>query len=329
MRLHLRAGRLRLTGFQVNNGVAAGAVLRRGGTLEAVHTAGEQRIQLANLTGGVEGHGHTHREGAFNAEVLPAGVTYVLTVVVAQAQNHALGALVEGVGFPGHALAVLFVGFVLLAGGHAEGANALVEGGLELFEGAGRVFLCDGVNERSERAGQVGLGFRAGGGNQPVQRGAVDGFQARGRKRNRAAAGVFSLFFAVFLAVFTVVFVQLSVVCRAMRKKQLRARKRQQAPPLVGCGAGRLGVRQARQSAGGGIESVRGSLRGERLFLRCAVHRCAVLLCVLLLGVFGAHRVHRFLNEGAAKLRHEGTQGGGAAHAGDGHVRGVADRVGG
>ena len=59
------------------------------------------------------------------------------------------------------------------------------------------------------------------------------------------------------------------------------------------------------------------------------MHRCAVLLCVLLLGVFGAHCVHRFLNEGAAKLRHEGTQGGGAAHAGDGHVRGVADRVGG
>ena len=243
MRLHLRAGRLRLTGFQVNDGVAAGAVLRRGGTLEAVHTTGEQRIQLADLTGGVEGHWHTHREGAFNTEVLPAGVTHVLTVVVAQAQNHALGALVEGVGFPGHALAVLFVGFVLLAGGHAEGANALVEGGLELFEGAGRVLFGDGVNERAERAGQVGLGFRTGGGNQPVQRGAVNGFQARGRKRNRAAAGVFGRVFSLFFAVFTVVFVQLSVVCQAVRKEQLRARKRQQAPPLVGCGAGRLGVR--------------------------------------------------------------------------------------
>ena len=170
MRLHLRPGRLRLAGFQVNNGVAAGTVLRRGGTLEAVHATGEQRIQLANFTGGVEGHGHTHREGAFNAEVLPAGITHVLTVVVAQAQNHALGALVEGAGFPRHALAVLFVGFVILAGGHAEGANALVEGGLELFEGAGRVLLGDGVNERAERAGQVGLGFRTGGGNQPVQR---------------------------------------------------------------------------------------------------------------------------------------------------------------
>ena len=197
---------------------------------------------------------------------------------------------------------------------------------MELFEGAGRVLLGDGVNERAEGAGQVGLGLGTGGGNQPVQRGAVNGFQARGRERDGAAARVFGLFFAVF---FTVVFVQLSVVCRAVRKEQLRAGKRQQAPPLVGCGAGCLGVRQARQSAGGGIESVRGSLRGERLFLRCVVHRCAVLLCVLLLSVFGAHRVHRFLNEGAAKLRHEGTQGSGAAHTGDGHVRGVADRVGG
>ena len=178
MRLHLRPGRLRLAGFQVNDGVAAGAILRRGGAFEAVHAAGEQCIQLADFTGGVEGHGHTHREGAFNTEVLPAGVTHVLTVVVAQAQNHALGALVEGVGFPGHALAVLFVGFVLLAGGHAEGANALVEGGLELFEGAGRVLFGDGVDERAEGAGQVGLGFCAGGGNQPVQRGAVNGFQA-------------------------------------------------------------------------------------------------------------------------------------------------------
>ena len=104
----------------------------------------------------------------------------MLTVVVAQAQNHALGALVEGVGFPGHALAVLFVGLVLLAGGHAEGANALVEGGLELFEGAGRVLFGDGVDERAEGAGQVGLGFCTGGRNQPVQRGAVNGFQARG-----------------------------------------------------------------------------------------------------------------------------------------------------
>ena len=250
----------------------------------------------------------------------------MLTVVVAQAQNHTLGALVEGVGFPGHALAVLFVGFILPAGGHAEGANALVEGGLELFEGAGRVLLGDGVNERAERAGQVGLGLGTGGGNQPVQRGAVDGFQARGRERNGAATGAFC---RVFGRLFAVVFVQLSVVCRAVRKEQLRAGKRQQAPPFVGGGTGCLGVRQARQGAGGGIESVRGSLRGERVFLRCAVHRCAVLLCVLLLGVFGAHRVHRFLNEGAAKLRHEGTQGSGAAHTGDGHVRGVADRVGG
>ena len=101
---------------------------------------------------------------------------------------------------------------------------------MEFFEGAGRVLLGNGVNERAEGAGQVGLGFGTGGGNQPVQRGAVDGFQARGRKRNRAAAGVFggvfSLFFAVFFAVFTVVFVQLSVICRAVGKKQLRARKR-------------------------------------------------------------------------------------------------------
>ncbi|CNJ60316.1 Uncharacterised protein [Mycobacterium tuberculosis] len=94
----------------------------------------------------------------------------MLTVVVAQAQNHALGALVEGVGLPGHALAVFFVGFVLLAGGHAEGANALVEGGLELFEGTGRVLLGDGVHERTERAGQVRLRFGTGGGDQPVQR---------------------------------------------------------------------------------------------------------------------------------------------------------------
>ena len=200
---------------------------------------------------------------------------------------------------------------------------------MELFESAGRVLLGNGVNERTEGAGQIGLGFRAGGGNQPVQWGAVDGFQARGRKRNRAAARVFGRVFSLFFAVFTAVFVQLSVICRAVRKEQLRARKRQQTPPLVGSGAGRLSVRQARQSAGGGVESVRGSLRGERLFLRCVVHLRAVLLCVLLLGVFGTHRVHRFLNEGAAKLRHEGTQGRGAAHAGDGHVRGVADRVGG
>ena len=102
----------------------------------------------------------------------------MLTVVVAQAQNHALGTLVQGVGFPGHALAVLFVGLILLAGGHAEGANALVEGGLELFEGAGRVLLGDGVDERAEGSGQVGLGFCAGGGNQPVQRGAMNGLQA-------------------------------------------------------------------------------------------------------------------------------------------------------
>ena len=191
---------------------------------------------------------------------------------------------------------------------------------MELFEGAGRVLLGDGVHKRAEGAGQVGLGLGTGGGNQPVQRGAVNGFQARGRERNGAATGVFCW---VFGRLFAVVFVQLSVVCRAVRKEQLRARKRQQAPPLVGCGTGRLRIRQARQSAGGGIESVCGSLRGERLFLRCVVHRCAIL------SVFGAHRVHRFLNEGAAKLRHEGTQGGGAAHAGDGHVRGVADRVGG
>ena len=124
---------------------------------------------------------------------------------------------------------------------------------MELFEGAGRVLLGDGVNERSEGAGQVGLGFRAGGGNQPVQRGAVNGFQTRGRKRNRAAAGTFCRVFSLFFAVFTVVFVQLSVVCQAVRKEQLRARKRQQAPPLVGCGTGRLHIRQARQSAGGGI----------------------------------------------------------------------------
>ena len=249
----------------------------------------------------------------------------MLTVVVAQAQNHALGAFVEGVGLPGHALAVFFVGFVVLAGGHAEGANALVEGGLELFEGAGRVLFGDSVNERTERAGQVGLSFGTGCRNQPVQRGVVNGFQSRGRERNGAAAGIFGLLFAVFAVVFT----RLGVVCGAVRKERFRARKRQQAPPFVGCGAGRLGVRQARQSAGGGIESVRGSLRGERLFLRCVVHRRAVLLCVLLLGVFGTHRIHRFLNEGAAKLRHKGTQSGGAAHAGDGHVRGVADRVGG
>ena len=73
----------------------------------------------------------------------------------------------------------------------------------------------------------------------------MDGFQARGRKRNRAAAGGLGLLFAVF---FAVVFVQLSVVqlsvaCRAVRKEQLRARKRQQAPPLVGCGTGRLRIR--------------------------------------------------------------------------------------
>ena len=136
----------------------------------------------------------------------------MLTVVVAQAQNHALGALVEGVGFPGHALAVLFVGFIVLSGGNAEGANALVEGGLELFEGAGRVLLGDGVNERAEGTGQVGLGFRAGGRNQPIQRGAVNGFQARGRERNGAAAWVFGRLFGV-------VFGQLSVVCRAVRKE--------------------------------------------------------------------------------------------------------------
>ena len=195
---------------------------------------------------------------------------------------------------------------------------------MELFEGAGRVLLGNGVNERAEGAGQIGLGFRAGGGNQPVQRGAVDGFQARGRKRNRAAARVFGRVFSLFFAMFfAVVFVQLSVICRAVRKEQLRARKRQQAPPVVGCGAGRLGVRQARQSAGGSIESVCGSLRGESLFLRCVVHRRAIL------SVFGTHRVHRFLNEGAAKLRHQGTQGRGAAHAGDGYVRRVADSVGG
>ena len=115
----------------------------------------------------------------------------------------------------------------------------------------------------------------------------------------------------------------LSVLCRAVRKEQLRTRKRQQTPPLVGSGAGCLRIRQARQSAGGGIESVRGSFRAERIFLRCVVHRRAVL------SVFGTHGVQRLLNEGAAKLRHQGTQGGGAAHAGDGHVRGVADRVGG
>ena len=191
----------------------------------------------------------------------------MLTVVVAQAQNHALGALVEGVGFPGYALAVFFVGFVVLAGGHAEGANALVEGGLELFEGAGRVLLGDSVNERAEGAGQVGLGLGTGGGNQPVQRGAVNGFQARGRERNGAAAGVFGR-----------LFVRLGVVCRAVRKEQLRARQRQQAPPFVGRGAGCLRIRQARQSAGGGIESVRGSLRGERVFLRQVSSLRAVLL---------------------------------------------------
>ena len=123
-------------------------------------------------------------------------------------------------------------------------------------------------------------------------------------------------------AVFAVIFV-LSVVCRAVRKEQLRARKWQQTPPLIGCGAGCLRIRQARQSAGGGIESVRGSLRGEYLFLRHASSLRAVL------SVFGTHGVQRLLNEGAAKLRHQRTQGGGAAHAGDGHVRGVADRVGG
>ena len=311
---------LGLAGLQVNNGVAAGAVLRRGGTLEAVHTTGEQRIQLANLTGGVEGHGHTHREGAFNTEVLPAGVTHVLTVVVAQTQNHALGALVEGVGFPGHALAVLFVGFILLAGGHAEGANALVEGGLELFEGAGRVLLGDGVHERAERAGQVGLRFGTGCRNQPVQRGVVNGFQSRGRERNSAAARLFGLFFAVVFAC--------GVVCRAVRKEQLRARQRQQAPPFVGGGTGCLGVRQARQGAGGGVESVRGRLRGEGTLLR-RISRLRAVLPAVLLRVFGTHRVQRLLDEGAAKLRHQGTQGRGAAHAGNRHVRGVANRVGG
>ena len=149
---------------------------------------------------------------------------------------------------------------------------------MELFEGAGRVLLGDGVHERAEGAGQVGLGFRAGCGNQPVQRGAVDGFQARGRERNRAAAGVFGLFFTVFFVVFAVVFVQLSVICRAVRKEQLRARKRQQTPPLVGSGAGCLRIRQARQSAGGGIESVRGRLRGERVLLRRGSSLHAVLL---------------------------------------------------
>ena len=59
------------------------------------------------------------------------------------------------------------------------------------------------------------------------------------------------------------------------------------------------------------------------------MHWRAVLLCVLLLGVFGTHRVQRLLDEGAAKLRHQGTQGRGAAHAGNRHVRGVANRVGG
>ena len=54
-----------------------------------------------------------------------------------------------------------------------------------------------------------------------------------------------------------------------------------------------------------------GSLRGERLFtpMRCASVR---LLSVLLLGIRRV-RSSVFLNEGAAKLRHEGTQGGGAA----------------
>ena len=90
------------------------------------------------------------------------------------------------------------------------------------------------------------------------------------------------------------VFVQLSVVCRAVRKEQLRAGKRQQAPPFVGGGTGCLGVRQARQGAGGGIESVGGRLRGEGILVRRGYCLRAVL------NVFGAHRVHRFLNEGAA-----------------------------
>ena len=147
----------------------------------------------------------------------------------------------------------------------------------------------------------------------------MNGFQARGRERYGAAARLFGLFFAVF----TVVFARLGVVCRAVCEERLRARQRQQTPPLVGCGAGRLGVRQARQGAGGSIESVGGRLRGEGILVRRVVHLCAILR------VFGTHGVQRLLNEGAAKLRHQGTQGCGAAHAGDRHVRGVADRVGG
>ncbi len=60
MRLHLRAVGLDSTGFQVNNGVAAGTV-SPAVPLEEPATAGEQRIQLANLIAGRRAARHTYR----------------------------------------------------------------------------------------------------------------------------------------------------------------------------------------------------------------------------------------------------------------------------
>ena len=160
-------------------------------------------------------------------------------VVVTQAQNHALGPLVEGVGLPGHALAVFFFALVFPSGGHAQGADALLQSGLELFEGAGRVLLGNGVYEGAQGAGEVGLGLCAGGGYQPVQRGVVDGFQARGRERDDASPLVGG--------------VSVGVVFRRVvggaGEERLGARQRQQAPPLLGGCAGRLHAGQAGQGA--------------------------------------------------------------------------------
>ena len=81
---HSRPVRLILAGLQIDDDEAAGAVLLRG-LLQAVHSAGEERIQLADFSLRVEGDGHAHREGALDAQVLPALRVHVGAVVVAQA----------------------------------------------------------------------------------------------------------------------------------------------------------------------------------------------------------------------------------------------------
>ena len=251
-------------------------------------------------------------------------------VVVAQAQNHALGPLVEGVGLPGHALAVFFFALVLPSGGHAQGTDALLQGGLELFEGAGRVLLGDGVHEGTQGAGEVGLGLGAGGGYQPVQRGVVDGFQTRGRERDGASPLVGG--------------VSVGVVFRRVvggaGEERLGARQRQQAPPLLGGCTGRLHAGQAGQGARCGVEAegrglgVQGGFRVQRVL--CGVGGVGRVSFgsrragrVLQLGVLGAHGGERILHEGAAQLRHERAQGGGAAHAGDGYLGRLVLGVGG